>query len=156
MRVEHRYPRRGRRSRRGLTLLECLVASLLLALGASAVMMAVSAGMQQQRYAEEQRSATQLAQQLLEQVSARAYLHPSNPDYATLEPTSAQAMDGYADSVDATGENATGVDAYERSISVTDAADEGVTAIPGVGIATAVVTTPSGTTIQLRRILPAQ
>ena len=80
-----------------------MVASVLLALGATAVMVAATAGVQQQRYAQEQRTATQLAQQLLEQVSARAYLHLDNPDYAALEPTSAQAMDGYADEVDSAG-----------------------------------------------------
>src|SRR5688572_2693231 len=144
------------RARRGLTLLECLVASLLLALGASAVMMAASAAMQQQRYAQEQGTAMQLAQQLLEQVSSRIYLHQDNPDYAALEAESAQAMDGYSDEVDEKGDVATGEMAYSRAITVDSASDAGMTSIPGVGVATAVVTTPSGQKIRMSRVLPAQ
>lgn len=151
-----RTPDRNPRSRQGLTLLECLLASLLLALGASAVMMAASAGMQQQRYAREQGAAIILAEQLLEQVSSRTYLHPDNPDYAALEAESAQAMDGYSDEVDEKGDAATGEVVFERAIVVKPAASAGLVAIPGAGIATAVVTTPSGEKVSMSRVLPAQ
>jgi prepilin-type N-terminal cleavage/methylation domain-containing protein len=151
MRIRNRNPR----SSRGLTLLECLIASLLLALGATAVMMAASAGLQQQRYAQEQAVATRLAEELLEQVSSRTYLHADNPDYASLESESAQAMDGYSDEVDEKGDAATGAEAYERAIVVKPANNAGLLAIPGAGFATAIVTTPSGEKVRMSRVLPA-
>lgn len=147
---------RSRRRRAGLTLLECLIASVLLALGASAVMVAMSAGLQHQRYAREQRIATELAEQLLEQISARTYVHPDSPAYSDMEPTSAQAMDEYSDSVDATGATASGSDAYVRAMVIGSAWDAGVSTMTGVGVATVDVSTPSGRTVRLRRILPAK
>ena len=144
------------RSRRGLTLLECLVASTLLALGSSAVMVAISSGIQQQQYAGEQRVATELAVQLLEQVCARSYLDDDNPSYASLEASSAQGLNGYADTVDSKGEAATGAAAFSRSLTVTGASAAGISGVTGVGVATAQVTTPAGETVRLSRLLPAE
>jgi Tfp pilus assembly protein PilV len=142
--------------RRALTLVECLVASLLLALGASAVLVAMGAGLQHQRYAQEQRIATDLARQLLEQVSARNYVDPDNPEYTVLAPSSAQALDGYTDTVDGTGQPAAGAGTYARALEVGSAADAGLGSMPGTGVAVVQVTTPSGETVLLKSILPAK
>ncbi len=142
--------------RRALTLVECLVASVLLAIGASAAMVAITAGLQHQEFAAEQRIATQLARQLLEDVAARTYLHPSNPEYATLETSSAQSMDGYSDEVDSSGDASSGHQAFLRSLTVQKATDAGLSALPGAGVAIAEVTAPSGQTIRMTRVLPAQ
>lgn len=139
--------------RRGLTLVECLAASLLLALGASAVLVAISTGLQHQRFAEEQRIATELARQLLERVTARSYLHDDNPDYEVLAPSSAQAMDGYGDTVDRSGQPAAGGGTYSRTLEVGSAADAGISGLGDAGVAIVEVTTPSGTVIRLKRVL---
>jgi|SRR5687768_7087210 len=153
MRFDRKHPLR---KRRGLTLLECLIASALLALGSSAVMVAISSAIQQQQYAGERQAATELAMQLLEQVSARPYLDADNPSYESLEATSAQALNGYSDTVDLEGEAVTGAAAFSRSLTVTSASAAGVAGVTGVGIATAQVTTPTGQTIRLSRLLPAK
>ncbi len=139
-----------------MTLIECLVASLVLALAASSVLVAMASALQQQRYAEELRVANTLAQQLLEQVSARTFVSPSDPDFAALAADSAMAMDGYSDTVDSMGDTATDTTSYLRILNVSVAADAGMVQINGAGLATVTVTTPSGGTVLLQRILPGR
>lgn len=144
-----------RRRAHALTLIECLIASLLLALAASAVLVAMGAGLQHQRYAQEQRVATDLAEQLLEQVTARAYIDPADPNFGTLAPAAAQGMDGYTDTVDETGQAAAGA-TYARALDIGTAAEGGVSGIAGAGLAIVQITTPSGQVIRLKRILAVQ
>lgn len=147
---------KSHRQRRALTLVECLVASLLLALGASAVMIAVSASLQLQKFSGEERTATELGRQLLEELTALAYIDPEDPDYETLAPSGAQGMNGYTDSVDSTGQAAAGEGSYSRSLQVTTAQDAGIAGVTGVGAATVEVTSPSGQVVRLRQILPVR
>ena len=144
------------RAHRGVTLIECLVASLLLALGASGVMVAMSASLQQQKYAQEERTASLLAVQLLEEVSARAYIDPDDPDYATRSLSGAQSMNGYADTVDTKGHATADPWGYSRTVQVGPAQSSGLSAMVGAGLATVEVTTPSGNVVQMRQILPAR
>jgi prepilin-type N-terminal cleavage/methylation domain-containing protein len=69
---------KSHRQRRALTLVECLVASLLLALGASAAMIAMSASLQLQKFSGEERTAAELGRQLLEELTALAYIDPGS------------------------------------------------------------------------------
>lgn len=144
------------RRHRALTLVECLVASLLLALGASAVMVAISAGLQHQKYSSEERTAVELGRRLLEHVTALAYIDPNDPNYEQLAPSGAQGMNGYTDTVNRAGEPATGGGTYSRALQVTTATGAGVSGVPGVGLATVEVTSPSGAMLRLRQILPVQ
>lgn len=100
--------------------------------------------------------ATDLAEQLLEQVTARAYVDPADPNYEILAPSAAQAMDGYADTVDETGQSAASGATFTRSLQIGSAADGGIGGVAGAGLATVEVTTPSGQVIRLKRILAVQ
>lgn len=100
--------------------------------------------------------ATDLAEQLLEQVTARAYVDPADPDYEVLAPSAAQGMDGYSDTVDETGQSAAGGSTFARALQISSAADGGIGGVGGAGLATVVVTTPSGQVIRLKRILAVQ
>ena len=142
-----------RRPHRALTLVECLIASFLLALGASAVMVAISSSFQHSKFSSEERAATEVGRQLLEQVAALPYIDPQDPDFEALAPSGAQGMSGYADTVDSSGAPATGEGTYARSLQVAPAADAGVAAVPGAGMATVTVTSPSGQFMRLRQIL---
>lgn len=161
-----RRTRRIRRTRRGLTLVECLVASVLLAFSAAAAATALSAAYQNQQHARDAATATDAATEIADQLALLPYdsAAPIGFEYATDnaslgivgnavrdstlvrvagERTVANELDGLQDTfVDAQGRS------FLRSIEVVASDD-----FPGAAEAVVTVKSPAGQTVAVRRLL---
>ena len=145
LKEQDRCDRSGLRNGRGLTLVECMIATVILAAGAGATMAALSASYQQRRYAGEEMVAARLAEELLERVSAHNFVVTADR----------QELDGLVEYVSETGEVLPeGTEtAYVRTVTVQPTPASGLTAPAGMGIAQVEVTSPSGSKMKLTRLL---
>ena len=164
--------------RRGLTLIECLLAGVILATAAGAAMTALSASLQNTRSNEQRKVALRLAETLLDQAASRDV---SSPDAAgdgsavtrsalpllgdvirgvgSVLPTDLRSLTLQQDRVDANGVAVTGSPAetdatvYERGVTIR-AADQADRSLPPTMLEIAVeVVTPSGGRVTLRRLV---
>ena len=165
------------RSRRGLTLIECLIATIILAIATMGTAAALSATYQQQAEGESYRDASELSQQLVERVVSLPYVaevaveskvaDPSMRDrwearfdgYVTREAglspeTAASANDLklYQDRLSLNGRT------FVRRVVVDPAASvQGFNEMAGkIGVATIEIIPPTGSRIVVRRLLIAQ
>lgn len=157
--------------RNGLTLIECMMATVVLAFATLAATTALSASYQQQAFAQEEAEATILAEQLMSQVVSMRYEREPTasgpqPDWESRfgAPTvavnpqgkirgkalgQAKNLNNYTDAV--VGTSGT----YQRRIAVDPASTT-----PGynglaesIGVATVEVIAPSGESVMIRRLL---
>ena len=138
------------RKTNGFTLIECLLASVILAFSVTAGVYAVSAARQQEVFITEQEVALVLSNNLMQQVVATGY---DGVDPAA----SADSFDGYGDAVTSEGDAAApSATTYGRSVSVQTQAAAGLGLGGDLRVVTVTVTTPSGQTWQRRRLLAVQ
>ena len=144
--------------RRGLTLIECTVATAVLALAASGAMVAVTAGYQQQRFAQEQAAASAAAQMLLEEVVAKPY-RPGLTAAQAASLGAAQGMNNYADEVTATGAvpvAGVAADRFKRTVRVVAGNTAGYGLSANVAVVVIEVVGPSGRKVTVTRLLAAE
>lgn len=146
-------PRRRHPRRRGLTLLECLFATLILSFCAVSVTEAVLAAYQQRAAGTQRQAATELAEQLAGIVAAYDYVDDSTMatrvsnvmavQRGLLSVTNANQFDGYTDTIaDSHGND------YDRHVSVRRDAT-----LNNAPIVEVTVASPSGETSVVRRML---
>ncbi|MEL7237882.1 MAG: prepilin-type N-terminal cleavage/methylation domain-containing protein [Planctomycetota bacterium] len=159
------------RVRGGLTLIECMMATVVLAFATLAATTALSASYQQQAVAQEEAEATVLAEQLMSQVVSMRYEReatPSGPqpdweerfgtpsmaanpqqEVRTRAVGKAKNLNNYTDAV------VSRKGTYRRRIAVDPASiTPGYTGLAeSVGVATVEVIAPSGESVMIRRLL---
>ena len=167
------HKRKGQRPRRGLSLIECLIASVVLVFGSTATLYALSSSIQQQQYAQEQKTAVRLATQLMEQAVAEKNADTGSD--TTQEDTGELGLGltvggllstgVYVDLVDDSGfslddgggiDSTTTLEGYTRRVylEAADLSASGQTAVADVLVVE--VTGPSGRTFTLRQLVPRQ
>lgn len=139
---------------RGFTLIECLIAAIVLVFITTAVVYTLSASRQNAKYIEEQRTQIALGDALVARLAAMRHDGPDGPPASD----SLDAMDGYSEVVTAAQESPTGDPAvdgpvYKRIVTVRTL-DE----VSGNGakaaMVTVAVTGPSNQAYLQRRVVP--
>lgn len=149
------YTARSRtRGRGGFTLIECLIASIVLVFITTAVTYTLSASRQNARYIEEQRNQIILCYGLVARMAALRY---DGPDKA-LVADSLDAKDGYAETLTSAGTAPTGnpdVDGPLYDVAVTVRTTAAYRGDGGkAGVLTVQVIGPSGWVLTWRRVVP--
>jgi type II secretory pathway pseudopilin PulG len=158
-----------KRTGTGLTVVECLLAIVLLAATLLAVISTVTAGQQHVAYADQGMRAVRLAQDLLEEITARAYSEPNGVasfgpevgESARSEFDDLDDYDSYAEEpgslADFRGERYGPQDqACRRSVTVADASQDAAalgTTITGRTV-TVLVQGPKGEQWEFSRFIP--
>lgn len=160
----------SRRCRSAFTLVEALIASVVLATTVIGITMALSASYQTNAHLEEAGASTALARQLLEEIASRPYLDPvtqliappGNGNRSTY--TSLGQYQGYTDQTDSMttlgGATVPTIDSgtYTRSVEIQwrdDPAGSGVAANNDMALVTVRVTTPMGRVIEISKLFTA-
>lgn len=149
----------GRSRRRGLTLLECTLATTVLAFCAAGAATALSAAYQQQRAAATRHEATLLAEELAAAVVAQPYEAPAESSddsgssfsllglvLETVDSLVSPLLDGYSDT-------RTGSDGQTYDRRVTVAVDP---ELGGATVATIEVEAADGQVVRIRRLLTVE
>lgn len=152
-RRQNRYDQRRVR-RGGFTLVECLIASVVLAFITMAVAYGLNSTRQNAKFIEERRAQVGVCNALVAQLAAMRYDGPDKP----LASDSLDALNGYSDLVTGDGAVASGNpeldgSVYERRVKV-----ETMQSFAGsggkAGVVTVTVTGPSGELLVRRRVVP--
>ncbi|MFT3785244.1 MAG: prepilin-type N-terminal cleavage/methylation domain-containing protein [Tepidisphaeraceae bacterium] len=153
--------RTDRHRARGFTLMESMFASVVLALGVVAIATTTTASYSQERFAEERRQGTELAQQLMEQISGM----PIDPPIAGAP--AIKNYNGFTDTV-RTGDMPTTVSTtsttpdpsaaattFVRRVAVQrfDSLSTANATTGQLALVTIDVTTPLGQTVRLRKLI---
>ena len=159
--------RQGQR-RAGLSLIECLLASMVLAIAASAGLTAIASSYQQRAFADERLTATRLAADLMEQAVSRSYAAAAPPSVGKsvvgdLTKVVQQATDTLVLSdllnqlpanVDSDGRPADpGPETYRQSVTVQPATAVGAGLPSEMGYVLVDVETPGGQHVRLQRLV---
>ena len=145
------HTRPGRRQN-GFTLIECLIASIVLAFITTAVAYTLSAARQNARFVQEQRIQANLAQSLAATIAARPYTDPHLPPVNN----SLATMHGFTDHVNSAAQTpGAGSDdpLFTRRVTVESLSDIAATGARAA-VVSVHVTGPSNTTLVHRRIVP--
>lgn len=139
---------------RGFTLIECLIASIVLVFITTAVVYTLSASRQNAKYIEEQRNQIALGDALVARMAAMRY---DGPDKAVAA-DSLDAKDGYSDTLTRQGKAPTGDPDVDGPLYDVTVAVKTTNAYRGdgakAGVLTVHVTGPSGWVMTRRRVVP--